>query len=68
MKGNKSERRLRKAAAACGSLRGENGEANLIAVILIIIVVIALVVIFRNQLIGIVNRLFEKINGSVDGF
>ena len=46
----------------------ESGETNIIAIILIIIVVIALAVIFRNQLMGIVNRLFSRINTSIDDF
>ncbi|MBO4322670.1 MAG: hypothetical protein J5592_11635 [Clostridia bacterium] len=46
----------------------ESGETNIIAIILIIIVVIALAVIFRNQLLGIVARLFNRINGAIDDF
>ena len=46
----------------------ESGETNIIAIILIIIVVIALAVIFRNQLMGIVIRLFSRINSSIDDF
>ena len=46
----------------------ESGETNIIAIILIIIVVIALAVIFRNQLLGIVSRLFNRINGAIDDF
>lgn len=44
------------------------GETNIIAIILIIIVVIAIAVIFRNQLTGVVNRLFSRINSSIDDF
>ena len=48
-------------------LSDESGDSNIIAVILIIIVVIALAVIFRDQLFGIVDKLFGKINTSIDG-
>lgn len=46
-------------------LKEENGEANLIAIILVIIVVIALVGIFRTQLTDIVNGLFQQIKDSL---
>jgi len=46
-------------------LKEENGEANLIAIILVIIVVIALVAIFRTQLTDIVNGLFDQIKASL---
>lgn len=47
-------------------LADERGDSNIIAVILIIIIVIALAVIFRDQLFGIVDKLFGKINNSID--
>ena len=43
----------------------ERGEINIIAIILIIIVVIALVAIFRTQLTGIVNALFEQVRDAL---
>lgn len=46
-------------------LKEEKGDTNIIAIILIIIVVIALVALFREQLIGIVNGLFDQIKGSL---
>ena len=49
-------------AKAC---QEEKGEVNIIAIILIIIVVIALVAIFRTQLTGIVNGLFDQIKNSL---
>jgi len=54
--------------AAGEMFRSSAGETNIIAIVLIIIVVIALAVIFRNQLIGVVNRLFSRINTSIDDF
>lgn len=47
--------------------REERGDSNIIAIILIIIIVIALAIIFRDQLFGIVDKLFGKINTSIDG-
>lgn len=46
-------------------LKEEDGETNIIAIILIIIVVIALVGIFRQQLTDIVNALFQQIKDSL---
>lgn len=46
-------------------LQEESGETNIIAIILIIIVVIALVAIFRQQLVQIVNGLFDQIKNSL---
>ena len=42
-------------------LKKENGEVNTIAIILLALVVIAVVAIFRERLIDLVNRLFDKI-------
>ncbi len=46
-------------------LKEENGETNIIAIILIILVVIILAAIFKEQLISIVNSLFEQIRDSL---
>lgn len=46
-------------------LKEENGEANIIAIILVIIVVIALVGIFKIQLTEIVEGLFQQIKDSL---
>lgn len=46
-------------------LEEETGDVNIISIILIIIVVIALIAIFKNQLIGIVNGLFDQIKTSL---
>ena len=74
-KGIPNGRTARAASRRSGELAGikkgmlsESGETNIIAIILIIIVVIALAVIFRNQLLGIVARLFNRINGAIDDF
>ena len=46
----------------------ECGEGAIIAAILIVIVVIALAVIFKDQLIGIVNNLFGRVNDDLNNF
>lgn len=44
--------------------REEEGMGT-VEVILIIVVLVGLVVIFKNQITGIVNRLFQKITNQV---
>jgi len=44
----------------------EQGETNIIAIILLILVVVGLVVIFRTQITNLINSLFGKVNDSVD--
>lgn len=43
----------------------ENGEVNIIAMVLLIVVVIALVAIFRDQMTIILNTLFEQIKNAM---
>lgn len=43
----------------------ENGEINIISMVLIIIVVIALVAIFETQMTDIVTAMFDKIRTSM---
>lgn len=45
-------------------LRGEKGEANIIAVILILAIVIALVVIFRENIEEMVDQIWSNIQGN----
>ena len=47
--------------------REEDGMCT-IEIILIIVVLIALVLIFREQILGIVDDLFSKVTSSVDKF
>lgn len=49
-------------------LTKEDGGSEIIAIILVIVVIIALAVIFRDQLTGIVNKLFGRISGEIDSF
>ncbi len=44
----------------------EQGETNIIAIILLILVVVGLVVIFRTQITNLINSLFGKVNESVE--
>lgn len=39
----------------------ENGESNIIAIILVILVVIALAAVFKNAIVELVNGLFDAI-------
>ena len=45
-------------------LRGEKGEANIIAVILVLAIVIALVVIFRENIEQMVDDIWSNIQGN----
>ncbi len=48
------------------SLKDEDGETNLVAIILILAVVIALVVIFRGEIEKILDKIWAAIGGDVD--
>lgn len=43
----------------------ENGEANLVSILLIIVVTVALVAIFKTQITNLINGIFAKINNEV---
>ena len=59
----------RKAERTLGGLAGDcRGEGSLIATVLIIIVVIALAAIFREEIFGMMGRLFAKMEDGVGGF
>lgn len=45
----------------------ENGETNIIAIVLLIVIVIALAVIFRDSITALVQRLLNKITTNADG-
>lgn len=47
-------------------LKNERGETNLIAIILILAVVIALVVIFKDYIGDIFEKIWKSIGGDVD--
>ena len=46
-------------------IKEERGETNIIAIILIILVVIVLAAIFKQQLISIVNGLFDQLRDAL---
>lgn len=46
-------------------MKDEQGETNLVAIILILAIVIALVVLFREKLVGIFDQIWSKIGGDV---
>lgn len=46
-------------------LKNEQGETNLVAIILILAVVIALVVLFRDKLKAIFDQIWDAIGGDV---
>lgn len=45
----------------------ENGEANIIAVILVLAVVIVLAVVFKDNIAAIFNSIWESIFGNLSG-
>ncbi|WP_044975679.1 Flp1 family type IVb pilin [Ruminococcus sp. HUN007] len=64
----------RAAAAVLAAKRGvngflyeEDGETNLVAILLIIIVTVALVAIFKTRITALVNTLFDKLEKSAKG-
>jgi Flp pilus assembly pilin Flp len=50
-----------------GFLKEEDGETNLVAILLIIIVTVALVAIFKTRLTALVDKLFTVIEKSTSG-
>lgn len=44
----------------------ENGEVNIIAMVILIVIAIGLAVLFRNQISTLVHNLFEQIRGKTD--
>ncbi len=50
-----------------GFLKEEDGETNLVAILLIIIVTVALVAIFKSRLTALVDKLFTVIEKSTSG-
>jgi hypothetical protein len=45
-------------------MKGEDGETNLVAILLIIIVTVGLVGIFKDKLTNLINKLFKTIETS----
>ncbi len=47
-------------------MKDENGEANIIAIILVLAIVIALAIIFRTQLTALFNKIWASLFSNVD--
>ena len=45
----------------------ERGDSNIVSIILIIVVVIGLVVIFRDGITDVMNKVIQQIKDMVDG-
>ena len=44
-----------------GLINDEEGDSNLVAVIVLIVIILAVAAIFRTQLLGAVNSVFDKL-------
>lgn len=49
-----------------GFIRNEDGETNLVAILLIIVVTVALVAIFKDRITDLINTIFDAINEAVE--
>lgn len=47
-------------------LKNENGETNIIAIILILAIVIALAIVFRKQLTALFDKIWNSLFANVD--
>lgn len=47
-------------------LKNEDGETNLVAILLIIVVTVALVALFKDRITDLVNTIFDKIEKSAN--
>lgn len=48
------------------ALTDENGETNIIAIIIILAIVILLAILFRSQIFSLFNRIWGSLTGNVD--
>lgn len=46
-------------------IKNEDGETNLVAILLIIVVTVALVAIFKDRITDVINTIFDRINGEI---
>lgn len=51
---------------AIKALKKENGEANIIAIILVLAIVIALAIIFRRQIMDLFSKIWNSLFNDVD--
>lgn len=47
-------------------LKNEQGDTNIIAIILILAIVVLLAIVFRRQLTALFNRIWSGINDNID--
>lgn len=50
----------------CEMMVKENGEANIVAIILVIAIVVALAIIFRTKITALFNTIWNAIVGKTD--
>ena len=48
------------------ALLTDNSGVGVVEVVLILVVIVALVIIFRDQITGLINRIFGGLNAGVD--
>lgn len=46
-------------------IKNEDGETNLVAILLIIVVTVALVAVFKDRITDVLNTIFDKISSEV---
>ena len=63
----KKQQMVRNEASAKSRLLTDNRGMGTVEVILIIVVLVGLVIIFKDQIMGIVNSLFSKITSQTGG-
>lgn len=51
---------------ACLALLQDDSGVGVVEVVLILVVIVALVIIFRDQITGLINRIFGGISSGVD--
>lgn len=55
--------------AACGRLKDEKGDTNLISIIIVLGIVLALVVVFRGYITSIIGKIASSVGSFTnDGF
>jgi Flp pilus assembly pilin Flp len=56
----------RKEPGRLASLLQDDSGVGVVEVVLILVVIVALVIIFRDQITGLINRIFGGVNSGVD--
>lgn len=63
----KAKRKMKQKLAHIKYVLEDNSGLSVVEMILILVVIIALVLIFKNQLISLVNSIFDKITSESAG-